>query len=118
VDTEKSTHQMVEHLHARFGMLEQGVKDLHVDHNKLRDDFEDLRGEVRGLESRADTHEQVAVVKLERMSDVIEKLQSAFAKHAEREETDRRVMFIFLMTTLASAIGTLFVLLFKVGGLA
>jgi len=58
------------------------------------------------------------VVKLERMSEVISKLEEAFTQHAKREETDRRTMFIFLLTTLASAIGTLFVLLFKVGGLA
>jgi len=47
VDTEKSTHQMVEHLHARFGTLEQGVRDLHTDHSKLRSEVEDLRGEMR-----------------------------------------------------------------------
>ena len=117
-DDVHSTYEMVKGLHARFDSFEKRIDGIETRVSGLE---KGLAADVAHLER----HESEANLKGEAMLDKLNMLITAFTKHAEAEEQDRRDVIkglrntnLSILIAAATILVTGFGLLWKTGVLA
>ena len=98
-----STYQMVKGLHERFDHFESRI--------------DQIEGRVVGLEkglasdiAHLERHESEAELKGAAVLEKLTDLTRNFAKHAEREDSDRRWLLGIVLVTMIGSIGSLLML--------
>ena len=112
----RSTHQMVENLHARFSGLEVKLDQLHGDHRDLKDEVEELAADLTNVKSWADRHEEVAILKLEALWGGLSRVEAKVDQHAKGLNDDKKMLFTLVWATLLSALGGLLMMLARSAG--
>lgn len=113
----RSTHQMVENLHARFSGLELKLDQLHGDHRELKDEVEELAEDLIKVKSWVDRHEEVAILKLEALWGGLNRVEVKVEEHVKSLNSDKKSLFKLVWATLLSALGGLLMMLARSAGI-